>query len=828
MTILKQGRRFFRFLDTPLLRNPYFYSMSKKFFVFAFFFFLVQAARAQKLDSLFEIQWKADPQEKVHVHFDKSHYNPGETIWFKAYLFTGNQPSVTSKTFYAELLDEQGIVLQQKTAPIAFASATSQFDIDSAFSKPAVFFRGYTVSMLNSDTSFLFTKAIRIIQAKQAAVKTTASPAPPSLRFLPEGGNLITGIPSNLAFIATDDKELPIEVSGTITDNTGASVGSFRSIHNGMGTVELTPQEGRAYTASWKTESGASFSTPLPTAMKDGVSLRILNEGNNKRFIIHRSANVGEAAHQVHIVAYMNQQLMFIAQANMAAKTSVSGVFPTQELPSGILQITVFDKNYKPLSERISFVNNRNFEFDGDAFFSQKNFTRRGLNRVEVLISDTVPANLSLAIVDADLNEKPFMSDNIVSRFLLTGDLRGKITRPYYYFYSNNDSAAIHLDLVMLTHGWRRYNWEDFFAGKTKPPRFKESNFLSLDGKVAGLPPGSYRQGLELTGVLQTADSSRMILSLPVDRNGNVFTEGLIFFDQAKLFFNFNTKSLAFDKSMLLVNNGLYKSYRQVRLDSLLRKNLPPVPEEMLDGNQNIRTALLANSRQMARKGILENITVTARTKTAKEKMEEKYVTGLFGGDGYSFDLVNDPLSGSYQSIFQYLQGRVAGLQITGGGATPSLMWRGGTPVLYLNEMQADPSLIASTPVTDIAYIKVLRPGSSIVRGGGGGVISIYTRKGGDVQPDPNTKGLSFVQMTGYSPVKQFYSPDYATFSERDQLDDVRSTLYWNPAIYLDKDRRRFRLQFYNNDITKQFRIVMEGINAEGKVIHVEKEISNW
>ena len=828
ITILNGCDRFFYLSDWPLLRNHYIYSMSKKFFVLALLIFMVQSAIAQKLDSLFEIQWKADPQEKVYVHFDKSHYNPGETIWFKAYLFTGNQPSVSSKNFYAELLDEQGKVLQQKSAPIAFASANSHFDIDSNFTKPAVFFRVYTVSVLNSDTSFLYTKPIRIIQSKMVAEKSQAAQAPPTLRFLPEGGNWIENVPSNLAFIATDEKETPVEISGTITDNTGAKVGSFSSIHNGMGAIELTPQEGRTYTATWKTENGRSFTTSLPLALKEGISLRLLNQGTNKRFVIHRSANIGEAAHKVHIVAYMNQQLMFQANADMSTKLSVTGVFPTQELPTGILQITVFDQNNKPLAERISFVNNRGFEFDGDAFFSQKNFERRGLNRVEVIISDTAPANLSLAIVDADLNEKPFMSDNIVSRFLLTGDLRGKIERPYYYFYSNSDSAAIHLDLVMLTHGWRRYNWEAFFAGKTRPPRWKESNYLSIEGKIAGLSPGSYRPGLELTGVLQAADSSRMIISLPVDRNGNVFTDGFIFFDQAKLFFNFNTKSLAFDKSMLLVNNGLYKSYRTVRLDSMLRKSLPPVPEEMLDGNNSIRSKLLAASRQMARKGVLENITVTARTKTAKEKMEEKYVSGLFGGDGYSFDLVNDPMSNTYQSIFQYLQGRVAGLQITGGGAAPSLMWRGGTPVLYLNEMRADPSLIASTPVSDIAYIKVLRPGSSIVSGGGGGVIAIYTRKGGDTQPDPNTKGLSFVQMTGYSPVKEFYSPDYATSSERDQFDDVRSTLYWNPSLYLDKDRRRLRLQFYNNDITKRFRLVMEGINAEGKVIHVEKEISNW
>ncbi|HET7897332.1 MAG TPA: hypothetical protein VFL47_06675, partial [Flavisolibacter sp.] len=65
---------------------------------------------SQKLDTLLDIQRKADPQEKIYVQFDKSYYNPGETIWFKAYLFTGIEPSQASKTVYAEFLDEKGNV----------------------------------------------------------------------------------------------------------------------------------------------------------------------------------------------------------------------------------------------------------------------------------------------------------------------------------------------------------------------------------------------------------------------------------------------------------------------------------------------------------------------------------------------------------------------------------------------------------------------------------------------------------------------------------------------------------------------------------------------
>ncbi|HVF97031.1 MAG TPA: hypothetical protein VM871_06910, partial [Flavisolibacter sp.] len=539
---------------------------------------------------------------------------------------------------------------------------------------------------------------------------------------------------------------------------------------------------------------------------------------------LQRTANVPEASKRLQLVGHMNQLPMMEARINLETKPSATGILPVTDLPTGILQITIFDADNKPVAERITFVNKHDYEFDGDVFIGQKAVSRRGLNGLEVTVSDTLPANLSLSITDADLAQANPMEDNIVSRMLLTGDLRGKITDPYYYFFSNSDSAALHLDLVMLTHGWRRYNWDAVWAGKVTQPRWKESNYLNLSGQINGLSQGSFNQDLQLIGILQTADSAKNFMMLPVDRKGTVFTDGLVFYDNAKLYFNFNKKSVSFDKSMLLVDNGLRKQASKALPDTAVRAGVLEPSPAVIAANSNAARMSARASKLLSQSKVMATVTVTARAKTAKEKMEEKYVSGLFSGDGVSFDLVNDPLAGGYMDIFQFLQGRVAGLQISSGGQ-PSLSWRGGTPVLYLNEMQTDVSMLQGTPVSDIAYIKVFRPGASIVSGGGGGVIAIYTRRGGDAAPDPNAKGLNFVQLGGYSPRKQFYSPDYATFSERDAYDDVRTTLYWNPSIFLDKNRRRIRLKFYNNDITKRFRLVMEGINANGKLIHVEKEV---
>ena len=77
--------------------------------------------------------------------------------------------------------------------------------------------------------------------------------------------------------------------------------------------------------------------------------------------------------------------------------------------------------------------------------------------------------------------------------------------------------------------------------------------------------------------------------------------------------------------------------------------------------------------------------------------------------------------------------------------------------------------------------------------------------------------------LTGYSAYKEFYSPDYAYSQTKYQ--DTRSTIYWNPYILTDKKNKTVKIEFYNNDITSKFRIILEGINASGKLARVEKLI---
>ena len=205
-----------------------------------------------------------------------------------------------------------------------------------------------------------------------------------------------------------------------------------------------------------------------------------------------------------------------------------------------------------------------------------------------------------------------------------------------------------------------------------------------------------------------------------------------------------------------------------------------------------------------------------AAQRSRAQEIDENYTSGLFrGSDANSFDLVNDPFAAGSLNIFQYLQGKVAGLQISGatGGGNPSLSWRGGTPTLFLNEMQVDPGTLQNTPVADIAYVKVFRPPFFGAPGGGaGGAIAVYTRKGNEQNNNQqSTPGLEKGTLVGYAAPKEFYSPDYSKESPLFEVTDVRATLYWASYILTDAGNRRMTITFYNNDVSTRLRVVLEG-----------------
>ncbi|HNP21366.1 MAG TPA: hypothetical protein PKM63_09710 [Panacibacter sp.] len=764
-------------------------------------------------------------QEKMYLQFDKPVYSPGETVWFKAYFMAGTESVSFSASAYFDFADPSGKILKHVVEPVVQASAYGSFDIPVNYTGTSVQIKAYTKWMLNFDSAFLYSKTLRVIQTKPSPAKTPAKESKVSLQFFPEGGDCIAGINCKIAFKAAYADGRPFNVKGSIVNSKGAAVADVKTIHDGMGFFTLETKAGETYVANWKDDQGRTVQTALPAVKKDGLSIEVKLAGNRRNFVIKRSDNAPPAMNKVNIVGTMSGQLVYMASVRLENTQVIGGSIPVDQFPSGILQLTLFDSNWIAVAERITFVNNNDYTFEPEVGFATLGTGKRGKNVLVVNIPDTVNANLSVSVTDAGIGIDS--SGNIVSNLLLTSDIRGLVYKPDYYFKDDSDSLQQQLDLVMLTNGWRRIKWDEAVNGKTPKITYQpDSAYLSLSGKIFGASSLDLKQSALLFLIIDhPIDSTRQALQTSIRPDGTFSEPNVILYDTTKVYYQF------------IGNKDLVNSSEVSFSGSVI--NDPPKVHEATgwlypDSAAEARNIYFAQQQAMLQKLLagttLEGVTVKAKTKSHEQVLDEKYASGLFsGGNSKQFDVEADPASQAAISVLSYLQGKVAGLQIfTGpnGSTQNSASWRGGTPNFYLDEMQVDINQISSIPMPTVAYVKVFEPpffgpGS----GGGSGAIAVYTKRGGSDPAPKKGKGMPVKILVGYTAEKQFYSPNYGTFDQRNSWEDQRSTLYWNPNVYTTPKNHIIRLPFYNNDVTNSFRVILEGVNKDGKLTHIEKLI---
>ena len=470
------------------------------------------------------------------------------------------------------------------------------------------------------------------------------------------------------------------------------------------------------------------------------------------------------------------------------------------------------------------FVDNGQALFTPTVNVVNKGVDKREKNELEITVDDSVKSNMSIAITDADWYHDT--TNNIVSQLLLKSEIKGYINNPAYYFSNNSDSVKQQLDLVMLTHGWRRFNWPELAKGSLPKLKYeRDSDYLEIKGKVYG-HAFSRRNAQMMNLILLAKDSTKQLISLPIEKDGSFLQKGVLFFDTVKAYYQFNGDRRLTDMATVKLTNGM-------GLDFPKRVNMNydyglQLPNFLQDSANLLRTKNLLAQIDRAEKRLkahqLAEVTVRSKVKRQVDILDEKYATGMFsGGDSYQFDLVNDKFAQSSPDIFWYLQGRIAGLQINEDGINTRLRWRGASPELFLDEIRVRAEEIKTLQVADIAYVKVFRPPFFGSFGSGeGGAIAIYTRKGDDVQ-FVSGRGMGYALIDGYTKYKEFYSPDYSVNQTIET--DIRTTLYWNPYLLTNPNSRTVKVEFYNNDISKRLRVIIEGINSNGKLTRVEKII---
>ena len=774
------------------------------------------------------------PQEKIHLHTDRDFYIPGEKMRFKAYVVDANshlQP-LNSLYMYVELIGPANTLVNRvmitQTDDDMFYGYLPVSDV---IPEGNYTLRAYTRHMENMGDDYFFKKNIRIGALTVNKTETGEqknrinSPllgelegASYDISFFPEGGNYVAGVSSKVAFKALNKDGYPETISGTLIDNTGAEITSVKTFYAGMGVIEYLPEAGKRYRLKCKNETGLEKLFDLPQPNARSRSLTVSSDNNNLLINVQHADRASDIS--CYLLAHCRGEVIYFSEWDGRQAISL----PEEELPAGVIQIMLFDRQMNPLSERLVFSKNNAvlpIEFHAD----------KEIYRIRDKIVSTLSfpdsllyaysGNFSVAVTD-DKDIAIDESVTILSSLLLSSELRGYIENPAWYLL-DTPAAKTALDLLMMTHGWRRYNIPEVVKGRMETPRIPFQQFQEISGQVNSSSRILSRPVRD-SEILITVKGGGL-LTASTDANGFFAVPELDFPDSTTFYIQALTKDGG-DNVRLTVNNESFPTLVYAPQSPASKSPETEETDVSID-------AFMQKAEQRAKfdEDIwmlqLDEVTVTAQRITKREGMP----------------LISSPdqritqesiKERKYPSVIDYIavipgirNVRIEGGSLVGNFVATNMSFGGDNNILVLIDGMDDMGGFEGLKVDDIKSIDVFNGVSATAYGtrGANGVISITTGAGGGGRVIQSEKpNRNVYTPLGYQEPVEFYSPKYESLEARQSnIPDYRTTIFWKPDVVIS-DEGKATFEFYTSDFPTTYSVVIEGLTKAGNIVRqVEK-----
>ncbi|WP_373548938.1 hypothetical protein [Haliscomenobacter sp.] len=432
------------------------------------------------------------PFEKVYLHTDQRVYEPGDMIWFRAYVTDDhNRPKYgLENKLRVQLLDPQGEILLELNLNVLPDELANCALIPNDAEEGIYTLRAATPWLFNFGQDAFFEQKIWVQKPNDVAESNKYSiPLPPSkiqVQFFPEGGDLVADFKQKVAFKISDSQGKSLAGRGTLFNSQQQPLLTFESFHRGMGSFSFTPQKGEPYAIQVEGFPDTFF---LPIARNDELAMRLELPTSDSLPVVVWKRHPGTAQVLLRCKDSIVWQQKWMIPAG---ETKLST--PISQLPVGIAQVLLLDEAGRPFAERLVFLHQaRQARVQ---LKTQQTYVSQDEVKIDIKASDDNGAPLdglfSLAVVNDEYwAMTDHQADNILSRLLLSAELKGKIEAPAFYFNPDEPKAPAALDLVMLTHGWRKFSWKEILnidpqkSGHLVPfPKL-----LEIRGRINVYPP---------------------------------------------------------------------------------------------------------------------------------------------------------------------------------------------------------------------------------------------------------------------------------------------------------------------------------------------------
>jgi len=750
--------------------------------------------------------------EKAYLQFNKSHYAVGDTIYFKAYVTSGEEHLLSgqSSVLYVDLIDPQTRISQSIKLQLKNGLAWGDFALLDSLRRGNYRIRAYTKLMMKEPGTCFFDQLIPIDSGIGGTTVGNVSQKvdKPDLQFFAEGGELLNGVESKLAFKAINADGLGINVKGVMIDNTGKTVTSFASSHLGMGVFNFTPEDGKTYKANVTFADGSQTTVDLPATVANGIVLAIDNSDSTKLSLGFYCSKSYFDQNNGKVFGLVMNSGVAVSKVSFKLSNQLFAVdLKKNQFKTGIEQFTLFSPSGEPLSERLAFIQHNdmlklNVRSDKTAYKPREKVSI-SLNAKK--LSDSVAAgHFSVSVIVE--NKMPSDDENsILSWMLLSSDLKGYIEQPNYYFTNVNGETQANLDILMLTQGYRRFTWNDLLAGKYPAIAFQPEKGLDIKGVVTS-PDGKPLAGEKVN--LICIDGGPM-LSQTTDTAGRFDFTNMDFTGSS----HFMIKAASSKNKALIawhperaeaVDPNTKLPQRLFAFDSLM--------DVALQSRKASTTYALKNARPIKEAGPIDTRDESpTRSRYGRADQVIKHadlqgsgilsdhLNGLLNGVTFTGDLTSTDHKTPYLTAAQNLTGNPPMQVIVDGTALPL---GSGVDDIDINDVEAvevfknsGASAFGSQGGAGVLYITSVAHGS---QSGNGGIAA----------------GILPVTVQGFYKARQFYTPKYDHLGDQK---NINNAIFWEPELITDKSGNT-SFEFFNADATGTYRIVIEGIDEKGNL----------
>jgi hypothetical protein len=781
-------------------------------------------------------------KEKIFLHTDKWFYVAGEELRFRAYCINALSHKISrrSKTVFVDLVDDR----DSSVSRLFLNNGEQKLDGDILLSPglPEGYYwlRAFTGKMLSKDSSNLCVQPVYIFNSKKRTpplnlaelikLNGTANLEPPELNFFPEGGSLISGTTTTVAFTSTDKTGQPLSISGYIKDGLDSVVANFKTSMKGIGKFKFFVWKSRKYTAYVKW-GDKEIAYPLPIVNQFASQISIAEEnGNILRVIVSLGDSLYKKNKPTYLLGLSRDSLCFAA-----AGTDMYEVFiPKINFPKGRATLILFDEKQRVISERNFFVEKDNLRLNIRS--DKERYGPREKTRIDIDVEDSsdraMVALFSMSVTDDSLAKEP-AGLNIANQ----------IVNDNIIFYNANisDSAVRQFtieqwDLIMLTQkecfaGWKSV--PDSSAFSSVNDSITEDNIASINARILD----AKNQPVPNRIVTLISNKNMVIFETDTtDKQGRVhfplpdLPDSTLFVIQVT-----NLKGVQ-QRDRIVIQSP---EFPNVATPVSLKKRFSPAQESTLN---NFKFFQLDTVRIGTGKEWLKEVTVTGHRKKAADFDETKRMSAfsrVVTHEQFDKGGVNALVNSLLLVPGVHLKG---GFLVVGGGggfsAGPDI-----EPLLVIDGIAVDQNTIIQqwqpkiypSPIiqymeqfapSTIDFIEVLTGGEAAVYGvrAGNGVILINT--GTKLRTTAEGTGMVSYYPKGYFNAHEFPMPDYDKKEmKKSSYPDQRSTIYWNGNILTDT-KGKASVGFFTSDSKATYTVTIEGISAAGTLIYYRSKIN--